>query len=573
MRCPHCHAKNEHNAAFCRDCGAWILAEFYTQPPSSQEATKKSVARKRVCIALISAVCAIALFVAMIPFWSQSAPETTRPATSAQKPTETEPSVTVPWSPYILSESHLISFSDGKYLTFLAGDTVLSEKLATDELWQVRLKKNVTDSVGAYRDVDGNLYRIQKDGVQFVANNVTDYMLSYSGSTILYTTMHREVFLYRADNTYLRITESAFSLFPTSSVISPNGEYVALICPVTNFGPRLVQGQELYYYYAGKLQPLCTIQDAQLLSISDDGQTIYALRTTDNMLLSITPDSIITELGVYSEFYASSTHGMLYLRLMYLNADHSQILYHQEDGSYLSTDGQPGQKISDITLEPKCPMHCNIIQTSSYCATYPHDELLGHAYLATEFTPPNASYAGGKRTLSVWYVDQTGQAVPLISNTTQHALDPTGRYVYYLTSQNDLQRVDLMNPNCTLTIAQNVVRYTVSADCSTVCYLTSDSALYCADLQQQQLIKVLGENDDARLFITRDYVLYYLLSDTLYVVDTDGTSRIALSAVKDCTLAANGMLYVTTENGIYISQADALLDLTPTQSQFAHAPT
>lgn len=565
MRCPHCDTENESNAIFCKNCNAWILGTIYEEAPETEpqpeetaEAKPASV-KKRKWQLPVAAALALVLIIGVIWLWPRSpeAPEssgplldhtTTLPITTpppVEYPPETLPPIEIAVFPnYTYSQGAMSTVNHEGKLYFIADAYAMQTDIPVDPYGKLRLSKSLSGTHGAYLDQEGNLYCIDGKSVTKLDSNVADYRLSASGKGLAYYS-DQGLKLYEWGKA---VAYGISDVYPIDFCISPNGEKLAYLI----YEP--LEGNPSYalVFFTGSEMTKYRLFDhqVQLIAISDDASTVY-VRDSVN-LLSVSGSGKVTELGDFVA--ADSIEYTLLKDILILNSDHSQLLYYQPEGTYLSENGAPGRKLSKRFLEPVLP-EGTAAQGGQYAYTFPADTMLGVVYTSLAAS----GLASSSATVSLFqkdllFMDSSGNATLLEENIADCQVIANGTYLFYSTNSKHLYTVDLLTGN-KQEISTNAGAFAVTRDGQYLYYMMDD-LLVCVTAEDRELTSYLGKFTDPTFYFSRgsmlpDEKLCVLDGDKLQVISEFGGAISTFVGVEQCTEEAGGIVYVTMADGIF----------------------
>ncbi len=436
MRCPICGQETSSDAASCAHCGTnfQILQESLhgklhsaTETlPTDQVNNKRTKSRFPVSVRVICAATAFLLAAAAILLWPDSPPSvelppntsssatgspttlSTRPTTSPTTSPTTAPPTTDPTPPdpvrYVgkyLSSQHSIEIGTDLEATTVLFDESHVEKILASAL--TYSQPSLDGSVRALLTADNTLY-VAKDGaLTLVDTNVgTDFKLSAMGNSILYCQQtpggKEKLCVYSVDEKQKLVISNDYDKI-LDSCISPNGRNIAF-----RYAGNSENLPELFCFFDWSACFSLGYCDESLISISDSGELIYALQTNQNNLWCYNIDGGKELIG-----YSIRTP-------VYLNMDHSQILFHSEKRSFLSVAGKNAAIFAEYYAVPLLPLDSASFY-SGYSTTIPFESFYGHIY---------ERYADS----SLLYIDSY-QYYWIASDIQNTKLAPGGRYVFF----------------------------------------------------------------------------------------------------------------------------------------------
>lgn len=539
MLCPYCGTENDANAIYCKQCDKWILADMYVEetpplsPPASEETVQEEAATprpKRWKIVLLVGISSLLLVTLAVFFLGRSRPSGGNLET-----------------PLVEYVQYIAPYLDAGGLDFISNDTLLKTAYIPSQIQSSQ--QSLDGTAAAFLTDDDELYYVRDDTVHFISDFVTDFVLSSGGNGLSFSRFG-EVYLYHTeimDSVPVRAYSNSSTV---DMVISPDGKCIAFlqVKNIDTAGQRHLYRFSLGDTTATKIGVQTRL--TELISVSNDFTWLY-MRDIVNILCSDAQGNV-EQLGAYS--LGSESH-----RYLYINADHSQVVYYAKEGTWLTEKGQPGRCISTECIIPiatalsHAPLRNRVYQTNL-------NTFLGQNYHLTKASRSNDMLSSTLFTYreELYHVDSNGNCSRLAEDVQKYWLDPTGRHLYYLTNTKQLLRLDTRQANSAITLAENVLAFTVAFDCSKV-YYTTASGIYCcngSDGSDRLLV------DDLRaytLYMTRDNRLYYQVLTMLYVCTDAQMGQQLTATVRSANYTNNGLLYITTPDGLYVSTPDGEL--------------
>ena len=517
MKCKHCGAKNPDNAIFCGSCQQWILSEVNAERKKpAYRKSKIAVLAQRM---LLAVVCLCLVIGAAFAFRRQNDPQlNTSLPTPNTTPPVTLPPVDDPFADYVQCGGSAITQRIDDNIHFVLDNSMLPTDIPMD---------SITSSIAYSLDrrsiaftADGVLYCIHGGVLQKIAQNVTSFALSASGNGIAYYNHAGQLWHYYDDQKTLIRTDELDRIFYLA--ISPDGTCVAYTTQHIVIPTGYDSGQALVLYHNNSTQILGSL-NGSIIAVSDGGWVYVKEPTVKGSLLSIIgSQGNRTELGylttiIYTE--NAFTSEINFSTELAFNADHRQVLYYTKEGTYLSIDGQAGQKISDTYLTPVLPEMTAKLYSLTH-STCPILDLRDKLYTTTVVVSDafiSSSLWPVFRFAEVFYLSEDMQTSTVITNAKEIWLDPSGTILYCLNDKGMLYQITqwdtiACSSSC---IATDVSKFAVSNDCSQVYYQTSDRLYRSEDGAITLLASELGNN--AALYCTVDGTFCFYENGTLWI--------------------------------------------------------
>lgn len=556
MRCPKCGKENEKNQIFCSQCGTWIMGEVYEEDPSIPSAPEEKTSKKqtRISYGLLLGVLPVLclLIVATIILWPNGDPSATDPNLNATTSPHISPVITnsptlppttdhvatmPPVQPepaphvYVYSENYLAPIEGLETMNFIYDDRVIETNIPMDENWEERYRGSMKGYSAAFLDENQTLYYISENSCNLVASKVLDFQMNAQGGIIVYLEVNGQLKLY-SGSTGIRFDEIITYSGASSFAVSPNGQYCAYL------------DLSLNIYKNGELRHI-VIEDpgSTLLSISNDGSTIYLRNTEDELVV------------VYADGTTQNWGKMQSQEPIYLSADHSQILFRGKEENFLCT-GWELYPMPSGDLQPVKPQGSSYHENGNLI-TYPCDEMLDQTYALIprqshlEPTLPQVS--------QLYYVDRDGSSTLLEWEVYDFCLEQTGTYLYYTDAYAQLIQYDPRENTKQNIAPEGAIRFVLSPDGKYICYDTSTKVIVRRIDDPENILYEMRAKDP-QLFITKGKVVYILTGTQLYGYRfTSYGMDFHYTPVQECWLSDNGVLYLTYPDSICRAKADGRL--------------
>ena len=574
MKCPHCGHKNPPNTVFCQHCDSWILGQVYTEDRPPRKAQRPLPQWTRLCLLLCVVALPLCLCLALLlwpeapkpsepavqvpPIWTTEPPGDTLP--SLTEPPVTEPPISfgpgpaIADSDYILRKGEWMIYDlDKSPWLFYNGQRIGTDKTVFSGSI---VPSNLDGTVGVY------LRRLLYDK-QIVELPTQPLYLSNNGNTVVYYHYKNSQYTLTIRDSETGATQDiALQATMYSQLrdycISPNGQTLVYSIVTDHYGEYETEyTSAIYLWQNGESKLLAEMEGLHSpISVSDDSNVIYLSNGylyTLGQLHVIHNQGELYLLGTGIDYQTISVGSDYISAYPFRNANNTQLLYYQEDGTYLSVDGQPGQKLSDKNIAPVAPQltSSSFFNSQSISRVYPHTDLRNQVYASAEYITLDDDPDTIRCVYTLYHLDTAGSLIQLAANVSEFSLDPSGRHLYYLTYGGTLERIDLAE-NFTPHIldANHVDTFAITYNGSLVYYI-SDNGLYVLQESTGTRVK-LTDVMNTPLYVTADNVLHLRIGNALLSYDPVNGVRRTQSDVTDCTLGATGILYVTTENSTFV---------------------
>lgn len=403
----------------------------------------------------------------------------------------------------------------------------------------------VYESEDSWRSYNaGDLYILKGKKIIKVAEDVCDYEMSLSGDGLSYMVRNER----GEDDFYTTYTLKLYNVSSKKSttvsedvasstvVIAPNGKSV---CYFETDESEDGKAEYILMYSNGKKEQKVTSHDVNLLGMANNGKYIYAVRTIENedkneyALYCYNAKGEGTKLGKTDSGYSYDIS---------FNADHTQIMFHGDGKTFISTKGKEGVKAYTGTLNLITPTG------SAYgYLTEPVKNLYNKVYSSTD--------SEGNRGIMLIKKNSDKNA-KLASKASNVQMDESGDYLYYLYDSDELRMIKISDGEKATEkyklLAQDVDGYVASLDRKHV-YFTSDGTLYGINGMKGGKKNVICNEKIEDADITTDGRMYYITDGDLYVTNNGKRGKKVLSDVDSVSCSLNGVVYAETEDAVYVS--------------------
>ena len=525
--------------------------------------------RKKLKFGIILALCVV-----LMTGCTAAGPTTNEQLTT--EPTESEQLTTEPTESEQLQVRNYIALkSVADKLAIVYNDVLILTEYGYHRDLAITCSMDGTAAV--CRTNEGALLYIHDGTVEKIADHPVSYSLSVSGDVLAFqidthtvpeATMEPGLYLYQKQTGQSLQAVSEEDGYVRSYTLSPDGKTLAYVTPASYWGGsdgRLFicrDGISTLCMQFSSNSALEVNRIYDLISINDSADVIYMYGGA-NLVFSVNMEGAVTNLGK-TELQHDDRGWSSYF--FYNNADHSQLLFVNSYGTYLSTQGQKAAYISKDKMHPAERAYSHFRHDARYkymsdeeaiCVTCDFEDL-------SQQTMRNHNTLWYRDAQRFWYPNETGEFVQVAAfelSENGYQLDPSGAYVYYLDNEQALYVLDLENGGQCTKLADKVSTYCVSNDCSTV-YYWSDGLYACSGTEASQAQKVPFELSGISFYFSENKELFVKTAiDDLYSISEDGKAKVVLENVILFTQEDCGMIYVRTKDGHYIVRAGELIQL------------
>ncbi len=434
MRCPVCGHECEQNRRSCPTCGSKFKVVQATL--ARPRKPRKKIPVTKLLTAAGLCLCALAACFLLPQLWQQSTVTSSRPQTQLSPPGTVGTHI-----PY---RHHITLSTQNSRLTVYWDRQQVDSTLNTDDY---TYQRSLDGSAAAIRASDGTLTYLISDTTPYTMGSLglsPRYALSNDGQGLVYLMLQPvldgsstiyplpetdsdvldEPIIYTppyalclinadTNGSVQTLVSNLFAGQIESLVISPDGRTVAYV--LSRYGERMLMVTRTGTPQGTQTTTIPFTDGYALIAISNDGEYIYAEVSTQEGMTLMCYDltGMCTPLLTRNPLQS-------FVSTYYFNADHTQVLF-SSDGTYLSVEGEPALKVSDIALHPIVPANAET-RTGDQHIVYPFESFYDHAYTGVD----------GLRNTCAWFLTDDSCEKLMPSNLSAWSLDPTGTYLYYI---------------------------------------------------------------------------------------------------------------------------------------------
>ncbi len=399
-----------------------------------------------------------------------------------------------------------------------------------------QLKLNMTAEVKDYsytidgkyyaiKDTDGVLYVLNGKKLTKVAEDVDECTLSETGKGLLYTVdagENTELYHYTVGGKSVLVSDEAIQW-----IISPDGKTAAY----TTYEDEKTN----VYYFDGKKSEKISSTYMSLLAMNNGGKYIYGIVYDDDdfgkNLVSLNKKGEKTKIASG----LSSTY-------VYLNYDHTQILFYEDGKSYVSEKAKDAVKISSREIRPVLAENSMFNIFDDTINTAPMKNLFDHIYTDGD---------------GVWLIKKnTDKSVKLVSKASSLTLDSTASYLYYVYDNEELRVVKIKDgekasDNAVTIVDDYAYNYVVTSNRSLVYYMI-DNELHSVNGKNGKNDKTVSKDDVNQYYlcISPKDVVYYIMDDDLYAC-SNGKKGTKVLADCEAVTGIGNAIYAYSDDCVY----------------------
>ena len=352
---------------------------------------------------------------------------------------------------------------------------------------------------------DEELYLHRDNERKHISDDVAATWISANGEKVLYTIHEDEdLLLYLYDikkEESLLISDELYSGIHSSGIVmSPNGEYISYQSDYDKD-----DGSFYSYIYDEKNESKAFKKNCSIFGISNDASYVYYTKS----------DGYEVDVYVTSKDNTEKLLSNIDLVRFIFNNDMTQAIFRDEEGTYISVNGQKEEKIKSDQMFLKSNRRAQ--KNSNFISTYLYSMMSGYSdFRDVTFEIGNSTY----------YLDDSFEAKRMIRGVTWDVyLTDDSKSAMYLDKNDIMYLKDTRGDKKAEKLVDDVWEMYVSYDLKQLYYLTEDDELYL--YKKKSPVRITDEPD----YIAMNHssgILYYLLDEEVYKVDGKEDERIIL---------------------------------------------
>lgn len=530
MKCPKCGIENDMDVKFCTSCGTDLSVDE-NQPETPRKTSPNAESFKTKAMPILKnkfvllGVGALVLVIILISVISAV-------AKADNGYIEAERSLKVSTENYNEKDEKVVIFSNDKKL-----EETMPGYVAESSAYSFDL--NTAAYIISY---DRALYTLVGSKLKKVdTENVENFELSVTGGGLAYIKVddddesndNNELYHYVIGKKPIKVSDNV-----SEYVISPDGKSVVYTIYDSD------DDKTTTYFFNGKKSQKISSSKLSLQGMSNNGKYIYVTIKNDDGETFL---HVLGKNGNITKLHNVDSTVTYYNKqnIVYFNYDHTQVLFHSDGATYISTNGKKAVKISSKRLDL-------VLTENSFVSynTYPVKNLYDHIYTDGD---------------SVWLIKKNvDKSAKLASKVSSLTLDSTASYLYYIHDSKELRMVKIKDGEKALDKARTIVdkdidSYVVASDRSFVYYI-HDNELHCVNGKNGKNDKSISRDDvdTYSLAISESDTVYYIMDGDLYACSNGKKSTKVLN---DCDYAREifGTIFAVSDNTLYATRTSKKL--------------
>lgn len=433
-------------------------------------------------------------------------------------------------------------------------------------------------TAAVYLTGENALLYIHDGIVEKIVDNPSSYRFSASGDTIAFrieenneaqSGLESGLYLYQKATGQIQQVVAQTEADVRSYTLSPDGQTLAYVSTESIWESN---DAKLTLYRDGvhtvhmqfEMDPgYLYVLVYDLISINDSADLIY-MRYQDRLVL-VDGEGTMKRVGVL-EALGSDT--------FYTNADHSQLLYSNDQGTFLTTRGQDGVLLCEDWADPMEPRYIQFHHDTYHSGAH-HEET---CLITCDFADLGQQLLHCVEGYNVrcWYPNENGEFIQVAEFSSytpeKYGLDSTGAYLHYMDSDGKICVLNLKNGGETTVLVERAAAFAASPDGSTL-YYYFDGLSRCSGTEASEPVKMPVEGSVWSIYFSENNQVYFACQHEtyrdLYTITKDGEAAVVVQNLMWFMQFENGMILLSAGEGndyskpdkYYIIRAGQLLEL------------
>jgi len=399
------------------------------------------------------------------------------------------------------------------YSNTMGSAVIINDKMLDDKIdGKVNDFKTNTDNTAAVAmTYDNTLYYIA-NGVVKIAENVYSYVFSNTGNGIAYIDQNRNLQLYRNGKTE-KVDDGIYG----SVAISPDGNCVGYT--------KATADLKCYVYFNGKSTEIAT--ECEIVALADSGEYIYYMDIYTSELYFANLKNVRSRI--------STNAGKLYFAL---NKDYSQILFREDEKTYISTKGGKTKLLGDNMLPDMKEYKKN-----GAVVVFPVESLFDKLYISDS--------------IDIKYVDSRGE-VSTISESARSIKPLKNHKEVFFINSGSLYRAGIKENAKKELVADDVQDFYFSSNGEYIYYINEASELFG---KKGSIERKISDDVGWMIITSKDIVMFLTQEGEMYSCSNIGVKRkiadnVALMMASDSSAYYFVLNVSKTGYDLYISNGD-----------------
>jgi len=436
-------------------------------------------------------------------------------------------------SDYIICENALSVSVENDEVLVLWNDKAIETDIEADALVSSTTNLQGTMLVGLTDD--GTLFLARKRHVNVVAENVIDFRLSDEGTGIAYVTKDDndcKLYLYSVSNKKNTVADEDYSMMLGGMALSPDGKMLAYF-DQTEDGTALM-------CFSGKKSIRITDEKVTLVGLSNGGKYIYVTGLDDEHQMTL---YVCNRKGDMEKIHTCGNS------VFYFNADHTQILFYDNEKSHISTKGKEAKNICSGMVSPLTAPGTLGTISKMEAITITVTDLYDKIYITLDKDGNN-----------LWNIQKNAnKSTKLATNGSGWKMSSEANYIYYLNQRSELCMLKISHgakaSDKAKVLAENVQRFVVTSNRKRV-YFISNGGLYSCNGQNGDDKTTIASHSVSDLLVLNDKnVVYYIMDGDGYACNNGEKGTKVISDALFFRSYPNGVVYGFDEDAVYISSS------------------
>ena len=431
---------------------------------------------------------------------------------------------------FIQTKQYTWAVFNGDDISVIVDNKVLSDTISSDFSADACVN-SLNGKVTAILTDEGDLHVVNGKKIVKVDEDVASFQLSPSGKGLAYAVDEDDAYTLKlytvSSKKTVTVSDEMCSL---NFAISPDGKSVV-------YGVEDDDEVEIMYAKGDKSQKVASdVED--IVGLSNNGKYIYLISENDD------GDSILYS---YNKKGERENLGDVDSDNFRFNDDHTQVMFYNDDKTYISNKGKDGEKIVNDTVRLVVAPNAHANSYSSdYATTYPVSSLYNHVY-----TGDNA-----------WLIKKNAdKTVKLASDVSNCTLDQSAEFLYFIHDGEELMVLEISKGDKAyskaVTLAEDIGRYTTYVVTSNrkLVYFIDDETLYSVNGKKGGKAKKISNDDvEGSLAINSKDVVFYVMDGDAYACSNGKKGKKILSDVIYAYNTPTGIAYALSEDTLYANK-------------------
>lgn len=396
-------------------------------------------------------------------------------------------------------------------------------------------QSSIDGSIHAFLTNEGKLVAVKGKKATVVAEDVVQFILSVNGKGVTYVTHSDGEYTLKLQKIGSKKATTVLEdyYFGGEFALSPDGKSVS-------YFKYNEEGEASLMYFNGSKHTKVTSNNVDLVGMSNKGKQIY--------VTAYDQEKGETYLYSYNTKGDKKKLGGCGSDEFYFNEDHKQILFFDDDKTYISIKGKEGVKIASGEATIITPNSSVILELGDIM-TVPTDNLYNKAYDVYRERQHNA-----------WFIKKNvDRSSKLASNVGYDVtMDESGKYLYFIDKDSELKMLKISHGDRAADkaklIAEDVDDYVVTSDRKRVYFTAEDSLYSCNGKTGKGKKTISNEEVSGKLVLNQKDICYYIIDGDAYACSNGRRGKLVVADANNLGVTANGIVFVYTDDATFATK-------------------